>query len=201
MEGILPVTNGGTGATTASDARTNLGLGNVATLNYDSSAETGYLKNDGTWDKPEVAVMPTYGMVMQDWSSIPFTTSDTLTAHTSNLNDLGAVATEGGYTDSDSWTKVLSATGASKLLAIAIIQSESTSYDWGCIWEGSNSSYTAANNYSTSLSGKLGGTTKTTKAYIINSDSCTVAWKSDSSQHNYYGFYVVVIPLYGTLSS
>lgn len=30
---IIPVTNGGTGATTAADARTNLGLGTLATLN------------------------------------------------------------------------------------------------------------------------------------------------------------------------
>lgn len=41
--GTLPVTRGGTGATTAADARTNLGLGSMAT-----ATETNYVKVDGT---------------------------------------------------------------------------------------------------------------------------------------------------------
>lgn len=34
LKGTIPVGNGGTGATTAANARTNLGLGNVSTLTY-----------------------------------------------------------------------------------------------------------------------------------------------------------------------
>jgi len=76
----LPIANGGTGATTAATARTNLGLGSLATLNTISTTEitngtitgadiaantigvdrinasgianTKYLKGDGTWDIP-----------------------------------------------------------------------------------------------------------------------------------------------------
>ena len=41
ITGAVPVANGGTGATTASGARTNLGLGSIATLDSDNVAITG----------------------------------------------------------------------------------------------------------------------------------------------------------------
>lgn len=41
LSGTLPIVNGGTGATTASQARTNLGLGTIATQNANSVAITG----------------------------------------------------------------------------------------------------------------------------------------------------------------
>ncbi len=40
VTGVLPLTKGGTGATTAADARTNLGLGNSAVLNVGTTAGT-----------------------------------------------------------------------------------------------------------------------------------------------------------------
>lgn len=47
-EGALPITNGGTGAVTAAQARVNLGLGTVATINLSGNAGE-VLKGDGTW--------------------------------------------------------------------------------------------------------------------------------------------------------
>jgi len=49
--GTLPISRGGTGATTAEDAWTNLGGGSVGKLNLGSSA-TYYLANNGTWTVP-----------------------------------------------------------------------------------------------------------------------------------------------------
>nr|WP_097308852.1 phage tail protein [Escherichia coli] len=46
VTGTLPVSNGGTGATTASDARTNLGLGDVATQSL-STLDARYLLTTG----------------------------------------------------------------------------------------------------------------------------------------------------------
>ncbi|EPE9793705.1 hypothetical protein [Escherichia coli] len=46
MTGTLPVSSGGTGATTASGARTNLGLGDVATQNL-STLDARYLLTTG----------------------------------------------------------------------------------------------------------------------------------------------------------
>ncbi len=51
MTGTLPVAKGGTGATTASDARSNLGIGDVGTMTFGSDT-TKYLRNDGTWQIP-----------------------------------------------------------------------------------------------------------------------------------------------------
>lgn len=45
------VDNGGTGANTAANARTNLGLGNVSTLSTNASTSQ-FLRGDGTWQTP-----------------------------------------------------------------------------------------------------------------------------------------------------
>lgn len=50
VTGTVAIANGGTGATTASGARTNLGLGSLATMNPTGTADnTTYLRGDGTW--------------------------------------------------------------------------------------------------------------------------------------------------------
>lgn len=50
----VEVLYGGTGASTAAGARTNLGIGSVGTLNYDTTgaSTTKYLRQDGTWVAP-----------------------------------------------------------------------------------------------------------------------------------------------------
>jgi hypothetical protein len=56
------VANGGTGATTAANARINLGLGNVSTLSYGSDT-TKYLRNDGNWSVLPTASSSTAGIM------------------------------------------------------------------------------------------------------------------------------------------
>ena len=57
ITGVLPIANGGTNATTASDARTNLGLGTIATQNANAVAITG-----GTIDNTPIgATTPSTG--------------------------------------------------------------------------------------------------------------------------------------------
>jgi hypothetical protein len=45
---VIPVSEGGTGATDTGTARANLGLGNVSTANYNGSSAY-YLRGDGVW--------------------------------------------------------------------------------------------------------------------------------------------------------
>lgn len=50
VTGTVGLTNGGTGATTAANARTNLGLGTLATVSPTGTANsTTYLRGDNTW--------------------------------------------------------------------------------------------------------------------------------------------------------
>lgn len=50
VSGVVAIANGGTGASTAAGARTNLGLGSLATMNPTGTADaTTYLRGDGTW--------------------------------------------------------------------------------------------------------------------------------------------------------
>jgi hypothetical protein len=50
LTGAVPVANGGTGASVASTARTNLGLGTLATFSPSGTASSStYLRGDNTW--------------------------------------------------------------------------------------------------------------------------------------------------------
>lgn len=70
-------------------------------------------------------------------------------------------------------------------------RTESTSYDWVCLYEGLDVTPDRY-NYSQSKSGKLGGTTKTTKEFTIQGETVQIFFRSDGSGSNYYGFYAVV---------
>lgn len=135
---------------------------------------------------------------------------DTVTkySHTSNVSDNGTQS--GNY--GNNWTNanitgtdrgnttqahVVTIPGAKKLHVKIVYGGESTNYDWACMWQGSYPSYTAANNYSSSLTGKLGGgshtSTSNTKEYDVDGDTVTFAFKSDSSGYgDGYGYYAVI---------
>lgn len=111
-------------------------------------------------------------------------------SHTNNINDSGTMS--GGHGNNQSKTEVVTIPGVKALNVSITYQTEGTSYDWACVWEGSHPEYTAYSNYSSSLSKKLGGKTKTTVNYTIPGDSVTFGFRSDSSVGSYYGYYAVV---------
>lgn len=73
-------------------------------------------------------------------------------------------------------------------------QTESTSYDWVCIY--ANVEPTDS-NYNNSISGKLGGSLAT-KQYHIEGDTMYIYFRSDSSTSNYFGFWADITPTYIT---
>ena len=73
-------------------------------------------------------------------------------------------------------------------------QTESTSYDWVCIY--ANVKPTDS-NYNNSISGKLGGSLAT-KQYHIEGNTMYIYFRSDGSSSNYFGFWADITPTYIT---
>ena len=120
-------------------------------------------------------------------------------SHTSNIDDTGKA--NGTYSNNLSTYDVVTIPGASKLHVKLYCSTESTSYDWVCVWAGSHPDYTASGNYSSSklgsFSGQIGNGKKMSMSDItpiegdIDGDSVTFGFKSDGSI-GYYGYYAVV---------
>lgn len=111
-------------------------------------------------------------------------------SHTKNLDDEGVGPN--GYGDNVNFTEVISIPGTNKLNIDITYQTESSRYDWVCIWEGDHPTHTASNNFASSLSGKLAGNTKTSRQFEVSGDAVTIAFRSDGSNHSYYGYYAVI---------
>lgn len=73
-------------------------------------------------------------------------------------------------------------------------QTESTNYDWVCIY--ANVEPTDS-NYNNSISGKLGGSLAT-KQYHIEGNAMYIYFRSDRSASNYFGFWADITPTYIT---
>lgn len=115
--------------------------------------------------------------------------TETKIAKTSNISDDGTQS--GGYGDNVSDTQTVTIPGASSLKVTVTYQTESTSYDWLAIYDGSVTP--SQSNYEDSITGKLGGTTKVeNQVFIIPGDTAQFYFRSDSSSSNYYGYYAIV---------
>ena len=112
------------------------------------------------------------------------------TSKTDNVKEDGS-GYSGGYGDNATKTEVVTIPGAGALKVTITYQTESKIYDWVCMWEGAYPEYTAKNNYSSSKTGKLGGSNNT-KTYIVTGDTVTFGFCSDSTSSNYFGYYAVV---------
>ena len=73
-------------------------------------------------------------------------------------------------------------------------QTESTNYDWVCIY--ANVEPTDS-NYNNSISGKLGGSLAT-KQYHIEGNTMYIYFRSDDSSSSYFGFWADITPTYIT---
>ena len=115
--------------------------------------------------------------------------TETKIAKTSNISDDGIQ--DGGYGDNVENIQTVSFPGASSLKVTVTYQTESTSYDWLAIYDGSVTP--TRTNYADSITGKLGGSTKVNNAvFTIPGDTAQFYFRSDSSGSNYYGYYAQV---------
>ena len=113
---------------------------------------------------------------------------------TSNVSDDGSSANVsvngGGYGDNQSITDVITIEGAESLEVTITYQTEYITCDWVCVYD--KTVVPSNTNYDDSVSGRLGGTTKTTKTFTVNGDTAQIYLKSDGSTSYYYGYYAVV---------
>lgn len=117
---------------------------------------------------------------------------------TPNLFDNGKTppTAKSYYANSASYNHVIEVPGATKLTITIYYATESTNYDWLCVFQGKQPTKTA-NDYSSSLTGKIGGpgslinSYTDTKTVTVNGDSCTICFISDGSGQS-YGYYAVI---------
>lgn len=141
------------------------------------NANGGYFDNDPSKTTELITYQITEG------------STETKIAKTSNISD--DATQSGGYGDNVSDTQTVTIPGASSLKVTVTYQTESTSYDWLAIYDGSVTP--SQSNYEDSITGKLGGTTKVeNQVFIIPGDTAQFYFRSDSSSSNYYGYYAIV---------
>ena len=109
---------------------------------------------------------------------------------TDNVSEDGLTYDTAGYGNNKSVNDIIKIDGSESLEITITYQTESTSYDWVCIYD--NTVTPSSSNSSSSISNKLGGTTKTTKTFTVNGDTVQIYFKSDVSVSNYYGYYAIV---------
>ena len=123
-------------------------------------------------------------------------------SHTPNINDSGYASNN--YENNLSRTDTVTIPGAEQLEVTVYYSTESTSFDWVCVY-GNNVSYPSDSNISSSISGKLGGgkksySTVNSSGYqkacskyttTVPGDTVKFYFKSDGSG-NYYGYYAII---------
>ena len=147
----------------------------------ESPISVTYDANGGTFANGSTQNVVEYGDI----------TTETVTkiSKTSNVSDDGSTFT-GEYGTNQATTDKITIPGAKELKITITYATESIYYDWVCVYDGNT--IPSSLNYSSSISGKLGGTTKTTKTYTVTGDTVQFFFKSDSKNSNYYGYYAVV---------
>lgn len=139
---------------------------------WEENVPDGYEIVDGTGGRPDpVRVNP-----------VEYT-------HTPNISDDGTQ--NGFYANSLSLNDVVTIRGAKKLSVTITYSTEGISYDWACAWQGNHPDYTAYDNWKSSITGKLGGSNKTTETYKVEGDTVTFGFTSNKSIGG-YGYYAVV---------
>lgn len=155
-------------------------LTSISKVKAEDSYTVTYHANGGTFKDGSDTNVVTYG---------PATEKVTKTSKTSNVSGDGS-SYSGGYGDNKTLTDKVTIPGAKELKVTITYATESTSYDWVCVYDGKTTP--SAYNYSSSVSGKLGGSTKTTKTFTVTGDTAQFFFRSDGSSSNYYGYYAVV---------
>ena len=126
----------------------------------------------------------------KDTNTVTYETPESTISKTNNVSEDGEKT--GAYGNNLSSTDTVTIEGAEKLNVEITYQTQSTYYDWVCVYDGSVTP--SATNYNSSVSKKLGGTTKQTKTYTVNGDTVKFYFKSNAGSNDYYGYYAVITP-------
>lgn len=154
-----------------------------STITYDANGRGSF--PDGSTTNQVTTKYDAYGKVVTKY------------AHSDNVSDDGTQ--NGGYGNSQSYSRVVMIDNAESLTVSLTYETESIDYDWVCAYAG-NGVGDAQCSTSGSLTGKLGGQTRITKSFTVNGDSVTFWFRSDAATDNYYGFHATVNGITGSKS-
>lgn len=120
-------------------------------------------------------------------------------SHYTNVDDDGNKIRDydNGLNGSREWREVITLPGITSFDVTITWGGESASYDWVCMFEGEEYAKTASNNYSESITGKLGGgshlSASNTKTYHVEGNAVTFCFRTDGSVvGDGYGYYAVI---------
>lgn len=118
------------------------------------------------------------------------TSTITKISKTDNVSEDGLTYDTAGYGNNKSVNDIIKIDGSESLEITITYETESTDYDWVCIYDGTVTP--SSSNYSSSISNRLGGRTKITKTFTVNGDTVQIYFRSDGSVSNFYGYYAVI---------
>lgn len=127
--------------------------------------------------------------IIHGYSSETFSAGKSRVSHTSNINDNGELESS-LYGNNRNDLDVVTIPGASYLFVTITYQTESISYDWVSVFDGSTPA--GKGSAYSSVSGLLGGQAMQTKTFKIQGDTVQFLFVSDGSNCGWYGYYAVV---------
>ena len=163
---------------------------------YSRSGSTGTVSVSGSYATGKITVsangIPATYTATLSGSNVSAASTDNTVKRISRTKttSVDGTTSSGNYGNFAYLIDPVTISGAPSLDVNVTYATESTNYDWVCVYDSSTTP--TASNYDSSISGKLGGTTKQTSNYTVSGNTVNMFFRSDTSSDAYYGYYAQI---------